>query len=89
MWLGWGGFSWRSVLSLVPGVWEAPSVRGVPRHWEGEEGRPIMAPGVRPYIRHAGAMCTLGIVLDPGAYLDTVLMHFKRQGPAQTCWLQE
>ena len=27
MWLGWGGFSWQSVLSLVPGIWEAPSVR--------------------------------------------------------------
>ena len=25
--LGRGGFSWRSVLSLVPGIWEAPSVR--------------------------------------------------------------
>ena len=27
MWLGRGGFSWRSVLSLVPGIQEDPSVR--------------------------------------------------------------
>ena len=47
---GAGGFSWQSVLSLVPGIWEAPSLRDFPRcRWEGEEGRPIMAPGVRPY----------------------------------------
>ena len=43
-WLGWGGSSWRSVLSLVPGIWEAPSLRDFPRR-EGEEGRPIMARG--------------------------------------------
>ena len=80
MQLGLGGFSWRSVLSLVPGIWEAPSIRdflgargGAARYgnrrsvlslvpwiredpsvrdflrWEGVEGRPIMAPGVRPY----------------------------------------
>ena len=49
MWLGWGGFSWRSVLSLVSGIWEAPSIRDFPRQQEGEEGRPIVAPGVWPY----------------------------------------
>ena len=39
-WLGRGGFSWRSVLSLVPGIWEAPSVRDFPRRrgWEGGMG---------------------------------------------------
>ena len=45
MWLGWGGFNWRSVLSLVPGIWEAPSLKDLPRRREGEEGRPIMAAG--------------------------------------------
>ena len=40
MWLGWGGFSWRSVLSLVPGIWEAPSVRDFPHLQQGVEGRP-------------------------------------------------
>ena len=47
--LGQGGCSWRSVLSLVLGVWESSSVRGFSCQREGEEGRPIMAPGVRPY----------------------------------------
>ena len=43
-WLGWGGFSRRSVRPLVPGVCEAPSVRDFPAApAEGEEGRPIMA----------------------------------------------
>ena len=47
--LGRGGFSWRSVLSLVPKIWEAPSIRDFPCQQEGEEGRPIVAPGVWPY----------------------------------------
>ena len=37
MQLGQGGFSWWSVLSLVPGIWEAPSVRDFPR-WQGRSG---------------------------------------------------
>ena len=41
---GVGRFSWRSVLSLVPGIWEAPSLRDFPHQGEGEEGWPIMAP---------------------------------------------
>ena len=41
---GAGGFSWQSVLSLVPGIWEAPSVRDFHQR-EGQKGRPIMAPG--------------------------------------------
>ena len=43
-WLGWGGFSWRSVLSLVPGIWEDPSVRDLLAVGR-EKGRLIMAPG--------------------------------------------
>lgn len=38
-------FSWRSMLSLVPGIWKAPSVRDFPRPRAGEKGRPIMVPG--------------------------------------------
>ena len=49
MWLGWGGFSRQIVLSLVPGIWEASSIRDVPCRREGEEGQPIMAPRVQPY----------------------------------------
>ena len=45
---GVGGFSWRTVLSLVPGIWEAPSL-GTSPAGGGGKGRPIMAPGVRPY----------------------------------------
>ena len=44
---GAGGFSWQSVLSLVPGIWEAPSIRDFPRQRE----RGVAAhhgPGVRP-----------------------------------------
>ena len=37
------------MLSLVPGIWEAPSIRDFPCWQEGEEGRPIMAPRVGPY----------------------------------------
>ena len=43
-WLGWGGFSWRNVLSLVPGIRDDPSVRDFLAGGR-EEGRPIMAPG--------------------------------------------
>ena len=44
MWLGWGSFSRRSVLSLVSGIWEDPSVRDLLASGR-EEGRPVMAPG--------------------------------------------
>ena len=39
------------MLSLVPGIWEAPFVRDLPCWREGEERQPIMALGVRPYNR--------------------------------------
>ena len=42
---GWGSFSWRGVLSLVPRIWEAPFIRDFPRRQEGEEGQAIMALG--------------------------------------------
>ena len=45
-WLGWGGFSWRSVLSLVPGIWESPSIRDLPPGGgERERGGPSWPPG--------------------------------------------
>lgn len=34
---GAGGFSWQSVLSLVPGTWEAPSIRDFPAGGERRE----------------------------------------------------
>ena len=47
-WLGWGGFSWRSVLPLVPGIWEAPSARDFTR-WRKRGGAAHHGPGVRPF----------------------------------------
>lgn len=39
------GRIWRTVLSLVPGIWEAPSL-GTSPAGGGGKGRPIIAPGV-------------------------------------------
>ena len=46
--LGWGGFSWWSVLSLVPGIWEDPLLG---TFWlaGGRGGAAHHGPGVRPY----------------------------------------
>ena len=76
MWLGWGGFSWRSVLSLVPGIWEAPSISDFPHQWEGEEGWPIMAPGVQPYdyiyfLLTGHIALGVRIILNVGCFFST------------------
>ena len=52
MWLRWGGFSWWSVLSLVPGIWEAPSVRDLPRRPGREMGGPSWPPGSTLHFGH-------------------------------------
>ena len=57
---GVGRLQRRSVLSLVPGIREPPSVRDLLAGRREKEGRPIMAPGVRPYRHHATTVLQMG-----------------------------
>ena len=53
-----GHGNWRSVLSLVPRIWEDPSFRDLLAGGRERRGGPSWPPGVRPYniYIHLGAL---------------------------------
>ena len=77
-WLGWGGFSWQSVLSLVPEIWEAPSVRDLPpAHpwWGRERAAHHDPPGSDLTFRSSGLVLIMTWVQAPSWPVKIFLMY--------------